>query len=427
MDMVIRNARVRGQRRLVDIGIVGEQIRSVEPGISGKGKEEIDAAGRVVIPPFLDTHIHLDYVLTVGQPRQNRTGTLWEGIAIWSERKKAVTYEEAKRRITEAVKWQVANGVGYVRTHVDVTDPNLTSLKAMLDVKQEVRDLIDLEIVAFPQEGILSFPNGEDLMRQAVEMGADLVGAIPHYEHTREYGLRSLDFVFDLARKYGRRIDVHCDEVDDEQSRFIETMAAHTIKYGMQGKVTASHTTAFGSYNGSYIFKLLSLLRQAGVHIVANPTINLTLQGRFDAYPKRRGLTPVKELIEAGINVCCGHDCIMDPWYPLGMGNMVQVAFTLIHAAQMTGSEEMFRALDCVTYHAAKAFQVEDRYGVAPGKQADLVVIDAMDEGEILRRMPVCAYVLKRGRVVAQSTAPLTQVIRGGQAEAVTPGRWPQL
>ena len=326
--MNIRNARLLGKEGLWEIAIVDEKIVSVkrqEDNTHSTLGDILDAEGGLVLPPFVEPHVHLDAVLTAGEPRWNVSGTLFEGIECWSERKKFLSHADIKQRATEALKWQIAQGIQYVRTHVDVTDPKLIALQAMLEVKQEMASWVDLQVVAFPQEGICSFPRGFELLEESLVMGADVVGAIPHFEFTREYGVQSVKQAFDLAEKYNCLIDIHCDEIDDEQSRFIEVVAAEAYARKMGERVTASHTTAMHSYNNAYAYKLFRLLRLADINFVANPLVNIHLQGRFDTYPKRRGITRVKELLEAGLNVCFGHDDIVDPWYPLGTGNMLQV------------------------------------------------------------------------------------------------------
>ncbi len=422
-DLIVRRARLRGEKGVKDIAVRDGRFVEIADRVEAKAREEVDAEGRLVSPSFVDSHLHLDAVLTVGEPRYNMSGTLLEGIATWALRKETLTFEDVKRRATEAIKWEVAQGVGYIRTHVDVCDPNLTALKALLEVRRECQDLVDLQIVAFPQEGIISYEGGKELMEEAIRLGADVVGGIPHYEFTREYGLESLDFVFDLARRYDRLIDVHCDETDDDHSRFVETLAARTIREGMQGRVTAGHTTAMHSYNNAYAFKLFGVLKRAQMNMVTNPLDNSILQGRFDTYPKRRGLTRVKELLEAGINVSVGHDSIMDPWYPLGRGSMLQAAFVLLHFAHMSGYEEIFRVFDTITVNGAKTLHVEDKYGIEVGKQADLVVLDAEDEFEALRLLPPCLYVIKRGKVVAKTEPSMSFLPTRGEAVTFTRNR----
>jgi len=326
-DLLIQHAQLHRHQGLVDIAIHNGHVARIASTLaSDTATRQIDAAGRLLLPPFIDSHVHLDAVLTVGQPRHNPTGTLLEGIQIWSERKPSLTHTDVKQRALEAIRWQVAQGTLHIRSHVDICDPHLIALRALLEVREEVRDICDLQLVAFPQDGILSFPNGRELMRQAIELGCDLVGGIPHHEWTRDMGVEDVHYVFALAKEFDRDIDCHCDETDDPLSRFTEVMAADTIQQGWQGRVTASHCTAMHSYDNAYAFKLIRLLQRAQVNVVANPFDNVVLQGRFDTYPKRRGITRVKELLAAGVNVSLGHDSIMDPWFPLGRGDMLAAA-----------------------------------------------------------------------------------------------------
>ena len=407
MDMVVRNAKLKG--KIVDIAVDSGKIVKIGK-VEEKGEVEIDAAGRMVSPPFVDPHVHLDAVLTVGDPRYNMSGSLWEGIEIWSERKKKLSKEDVKRRAKEAIRWAVAQGVLAIRTHVDVCDPSLVALEAMLEVKEEVEDLVDLQIVAFPQEGIVSFPDGEKLMRKALEMGADIVGGIPHYEFSREDGIKSIDIIFDLAKEFDRDIDVHIDETDDDQSRFLEYLASKTIKEGYQGRVTASHTTAMHSYNNAYAYKLFGVLKKAEMNIIANPLDNTALQGRFDNYPIRRGMTRVKELLKAGINVGFGHDSVMDPWYPLGRYNMLQVAFIGLNVGHMTGYEEMKAIFDAITVNSAKLMRL-DWYGIEEGKEANFIILNAKSEIDAIRLMAEVLYVVRKGKVIARTKPAESEVL----------------
>ncbi|GAA3091799.1 hypothetical protein GCM10020254_41020 [Streptomyces goshikiensis] len=303
-----------------------------------------------------------------GDPRPNASGTLWEGIARWGERKRTLTREDVVARATEVLRWQAAQGVLHVRTHCDTTDPALTALDALAEVRDRVRDVMTLQIVAFPQEGIVSFPDGEALLREAVRHGADVVGAIPHFEDTREDGIASLGTAFALAEEYGLRVDAHCDEIDDDQSRFVEVLATLALRSGLRERATASHTTAMGSYGGAYSFKLQRLLARSGINLVSNPFANLNLQGRFDAYPKRRGLTQVKEMLAAGVNVAFGHDDVMDPWNALGTANPLQTALVGLYAAQLTGADEIPVAFSMVTDRAARVLGLgPSEYGIAEG------------------------------------------------------------
>lgn len=410
MDLIIRNASLQGREGPHDIGIRGDRIAAITPSLAARAPREIDAAGDLVTPSLVETHIHLDAVLTVGQPRHNRSGSLFEGIEIWSERVKSLTHEDVRQRATTALKWMLAHGVTHVRTHVDVCDPNLTALAALLEVREEVADVITLQIVAFPQQGMYSFPNGEQLMVRALEMGADVVGGIPHYEWTREYGERDVRTALRLAAEYDRPADLHCDETDDDQSRFLELLAAETIRLGLGGRVTASHTTAMHSYNNAYAHRLIRWMRHAGVHFITNPLDNAVLQGRFDAYPIRRGFTRVKELLANGINVCIGHDSIMDPWYPLGVGDPLQACFVMVHYGQMSGRDELETMLDLVTTRAAACFGAED-YGLEEGKRADLVLFDAPTAVDAVRTLAARRVVISRGRIVAE-TRPARSTVR---------------
>ncbi|MBW5482589.1 cytosine deaminase [Streptomyces bambusae] len=425
--MIVRGARLHtGRGELapspvdVEVGEDGRIARIVpyddqkEPPATG---ELIEAHGRLLTAPFVEPHIHLDTALTAGEPRWNASGTLWEGIACWSERKRTLTREDVVARATEVLRWQAAQGVLYVRTHCDVTDPGLTALDALTEVRDRVRDVMAVQIVAFPQEGIVSFPGGDQLMRAAVARGADVVGAIPHFEDTREDGVASLHLAFSLAEEQGLRVDAHCDEIDDEQSRFVEVLAALALRTGLRGRVTASHTTAMGSYNGAYSYKLQRLLRRSGVHLVCNPFANLALQGRFDGYPKRRGLTQVKEMLGAGVNVAFGHDDVMDPWNPLGTANPLQTALTGVYAAQLTGADEIATAFSMVTDRAAEVLGLED-YALAPGNWASFVLLPALSPYDALRRQVRPSHVVSRGTLLARTPPSTTHLTWPGEPAA---------
>lgn len=419
-DLIIRQAQLHRHARVVDIAVKdGRFVKIASDLADSHADRELDAAGRLVVPPFIDAHVHLDAVLTVGQPRYNATGTLLEGIQIWSERKPSLTREDVKRRVLEEIRWEVAQGTLHIRSHVDVCDPQLTALRALLEVREEVRDICELQLVAFPQDGILSFPDGRELMRKAMELGCDVVGGIPHYEWTRDMGVEDVHYVFDLARQFNRDIDCHCDETDDPQSRFTEVMAADTLRQGWQGRVTASHCTAMHSYDNAYAFKLIGLLACAQVSVVANPFANVVLQGRFDTYPKRRGITRVKELLAAGVNVALGHDGIMDPWFPLGRGDMLAAAQLALFLCHMSGYEEINDVLDLITTNAAKALRIADTYGIAEGKSADFLVVDAPSAFEALRLVPARLHVFKAGREVASTTPGKSVLRRASDVEGI--------
>ncbi|EIT7184861.1 cytosine deaminase [Serratia sp. SRS-8-S-2018] len=415
----IDNLRLSGHEGLWQLAIEQGRIAHLVPQPEGLEwrSDVLDAQGGLALPAFVEPHIHLDTTQTAGQPAWNQSGTLFEGIERWAERKALLTHEDVKQRAWQTLKWQIANGVQYVRTHVDVSDPTLTALRAMLEVKQEVAPWVTLQIVAFPQEGILSYPNGEALLEEALRLGADVVGAIPHFEFTREYGVESLHKAFALAQKYDRLVDVHCDEIDDEQSRFVETVAALALKLEMGAKVTASHTTAMHSYNGAYASRLFRLLKMSGINFVANPLVNIHLQGRFDSYPKRRGVTRVKEMLEAEINVCFGHDDVFDPWYPLGTANMLQVLHMGLHVCQLMGYGQIDDGLKLITSHSARTLNLSD-YGLAAGNSANLVILPAESGFDAVRRQTPVRYSIRQGAVIAE-TRPAETTLHLQQDETV--------
>ena len=415
----IDNLRLSGHEGLWQLVIEQGRIAHIVPQPEGREwrSDVLDAQGGLALPAFVEPHIHLDTTQTAGQPAWNQSGTLFEGIERWAERKALLTHEDVKQRAWQTLKWQIANGVQYVRTHVDVSDPTLTALRAMLEVKQEVAPWVTLQIVAFPQEGIMSYPNGEALLEEALRLGADVVGAIPHFEFTREYGVESLHKAFALAQKYDRLVDVHCDEIDDEQSRFVETVAALALKLDMGARVTASHTTAMHSYNGAYTSRLFRLLKMSGINFVANPLVNIHLQGRFDSYPKRRGITRVKEMLEAEINVCFGHDDVFDPWYPLGTANMLQVLHMGLHVCQLMGYGQIDDGLKLITSHSARTLNLSD-YGLKAGNSANLVILPADSGFDAVRRQTPVRYSIRQGTVIAE-TLPAETTLYLAQDEKV--------
>ncbi|WP_419246849.1 cytosine deaminase [Serratia sp. NFX21] len=415
----IDNLRLSGHEGLWQLAIEQGRIAHIVPQPEGREwrSDVLDAQGGLALPAFVEPHIHLDTTQTAGQPAWNQSGTLFEGIERWAERKALLTHEDVKQRAWQTLKWQIANGVQYVRTHVDVSDPTLTALRAMLEVKREVAPWVTLQIVAFPQEGIMSYPNGEALLEEALRLGADVVGAIPHFEFTREYGVESLHKAFALAQKYDRLVDVHCDEIDDEQSRFVETVAALALKLDMGARVTASHTTAMHSYNGAYTSRLFRLLKMSGINFVANPLVNIHLQGRFDSYPKRRGITRVKEMLEAEINVCFGHDDVFDPWYPLGTANMLQVLHMGLHVCQLMGYGQIDDGLKLITSHSARTLNLTD-YGLKAGNSANLVILPADSGFDAVRRQTPVRYSIRQGTVIAE-TLPAETTLYLAQDEKV--------
>ncbi|WP_426766652.1 cytosine deaminase [Erwinia aphidicola] len=414
----INNVRLPWREGLWQIEIQQGKIARVAPQPQNiAGGAALDAEGGLAIPPFIEPHIHLDTTQTAGEPAWNQSGTLFEGIERWAERKALLTHEDVKQRARQTLKWQIANGIQHVRTHIDVSDPTLTALKAMLEVKQEMAPWVEIQLVAFPQEGILSYPDGEALLEQALQLGADVVGAIPHFEFTREYGVESLHKTFALAQKYRRMVDVHCDEIDDEQSRFVETVAALAHREKMGARVTASHTTAMHSYNGAYTSRLFRLLKLSGINFVANPLVNIHLQGRFDSYPKRRGITRVKEMLEAGINVCFGHDDVYDPWYPLGTASMLQVLHMGLHVCQLMGYDQLDSGIKLITTNSARALQLPD-YGIQSGNSANLVILPADSGFDALRRQVPVRYSIRHGKVIAE-TVPAASTIHLAESEKV--------
>ena len=416
--MRLENVRLHQQAGLYDIVIENGLIQSITPAGSDRTApvDSIDANGRLALPPFVDPHVHLDTCLTAGEPVWNRSGTLFEGIQNWSERKKTLTHDDVKSRASRALQWYIGQGVQYIRSHVDTTDPSLTALHALLELREEMRDLIDIQLVAFPQEGIPSFPNGKQLLEQAMQLGCDAVGGIPHFEYTREYGIESLHTVFELAEKYDALIDIHCDEIDDEQSRFVETVACLALERNMGQRVSASHTTAMHSYNNAYVVKLMRLLQKSGIHFIANPVTNLNLQGRMDTYPKRRGITRIEELLDTGVNACFGQDDIVDQWFPMQGGNMLQVLFTGLVGCQMTGLDQINQGIELITSNSARALNIQDRYGIETGKPANLILLDAESVFDAVRRQAVVTHSFRNGRLIT-STRPATTIIHHHNGE----------
>ncbi|WP_404396855.1 cytosine deaminase [Stutzerimonas chloritidismutans] len=404
--MNILNARLRGRSGLYRIELNGARIASISaqqaPAEANDG--DIDAASNLVVPPFVEPHIHLDATLTAGEPAWNMSGTLFEGIERWGERKALVTHEDTKARAKKTIDMLVDHGIQHVRTHVDVTDPTLSALKSMLEVREETRHLIDLQIVAFPQEGIESFKGGRELMTEAIAMGADVVGGIPHFENTRDQGVSSIKFLMDLAERTGCLVDVHCDETDDPQSRFLEVLAEEARVREMGERVTASHTTAMGSYDNAYCSKLFRLLKMSKINFVSCPTESIHLQGRFDTYPKRRGLTRVAEIDRAGMNICFGQDSIVDPWYPLGNGNILRILEAGLHICHMLGYEDLQRGLDLITDNSARTLNLGERYGLEVGRPANLLVLSAPDDYEMLRTQGHALLSVRNGEVLMRRT-----------------------
>jgi len=402
-DLILHCANLPDGRRGIDIGITKGKIEAVESHLSGAGRT-IDATGRLVTPPFVDSHFHMDSTLSLGNPRFNESGTLLEGIKLWGELKPHLTVEAIKDRARQLCHWAIAKGTLAIRSHVDICDDRLLAVEALLEIRKEMAPWIDLQLVAFPQDGYLRYSNSAANLERALTKGVDVIGGIPHFERTMSDGAESVRLLCEIAAQRGLMVDMHCDESDDPLSRHIESLAAETARLGLQGRVTGSHLTSMHSMDNYYVSKLMPLIREAGVHAVANPLINITLQGRHDTYPKRRGMTRVKELMAAGINVAFGHDCVMDPWYSLGSHDMLEVAHMGLHVGQLTGTAEMRRCFDSVTANGAKALNLEG-YGIAPGCHADLIVLQAADPIEALRLRPARLQVIRRGTVIAETPA----------------------
>ncbi|WER48236.1 amidohydrolase family protein [Cupriavidus sp. WKF15] len=410
LELILRHCTLPDGRTGIDIGIDNGRIVAVEPALAAQAASEIDAAGQLVTPPFVDAHFHMDSTLSYGLPRVNQSGTLLEGIALWGELKPLLTQDALVERALAYCDWAVARGLLAIRSHVDVCDPRLLAVEALLHVRERVRPYLDLQLVAFPQDGVLRAPGALDNLCRALDMGVEVVGGIPHFERTMADGAASVRLLCELAAGRGLRVDMHCDESDDPMSRHIETLASETVRLGLHGRVAGSHLTSMHSMDNYYVSKLLPLMREAGVAAIANPLINITLQGRHDTYPKRRGMTRVPELLAAGVPVAFGHDCVMDPWYSLGSGDMLEVAHMGLHVGQMTGQDAMRSCFAAVTSTPAQILGLEG-YGLAPGCRADLVLLQARDPVEAIRLRAARLLVLRGGKTVA-SMPPATAALQ---------------
>ncbi|RAS03033.1 amidohydrolase family protein [Cupriavidus alkaliphilus] len=418
LDLILRHCNLPDGRTGIDIGIADGRIAAVGPALAARAGEEIDAAGQLVTPPFVDAHFHMDSTLSYGLPRVNQSGTLLEGIALWGELKPLLTQEAIVERALAYCDWAVARGLLAIRSHVDVCDPRLLAVEALLHVRERVRPYLDLQLVAFPQDGVLRAPGALANLKRALELGVDVVGGIPHFERTMAQGAESVRLLCELAAERGLRVDMHCDESDDPLSRHIETLASETVRLGLQGRVAGSHLTSMHSMDNYYVSKLIPLMREAGVAAIANPLINITLQGRHDTYPRRRGMTRVPELMAAGVPVAFGHDCVMDPWYGLGSGDMLEVAHMGLHVAQMTGQEAMRACFDAVTAAPARILGLEG-YGLAPGCRADLVLLQARDPVEAIRLRATRLRVLRAGKTIATMPAATAALALPGRPAQV--------
>ncbi|MGF1623827.1 MAG: amidohydrolase family protein [Alphaproteobacteria bacterium] len=409
MDLIVRNANLSDGREGLDIGIEAGRIAAIAPRLEATASEELDATGCLASPPFVDPHFHMDATLTLGMPRMNRSGTLLEGIALWGELKPLLTVEAVAERALDYCRLAIGRGLLAIRTHVDVCDDRLLAVEALLEVRRKVKPYIDLQLVAFPQDGLYRSANAEKNLLRALDMGVDVVGGIPHFERTMDDGRRSVARLCEIAAERGLLVDMHCDETDDPNSRHIETLAYETQRLGLQGRTNGSHLTSMHSMDNYYVSKLIPLIAESQVSAIANPLINITIQGRHDTYPKRRGMTRVPELMAAGVTVGFGQDCCMDPWYPLGNADMLTVAHMGLHVGQMTGTAEIDACFDAVTANAARIMHLED-YGLVPGKAADLVLLQAPDRFHAIRTNPARLAVIRRGQVVARTAKVETRV-----------------
>ena len=417
MDLVIRNTTLPDGRTGIDIGIQDGRIAALAPQLTARGVREIDAAGDLVSPPFVDAHFHMDATLSYGLPRVNRSGTLLEGIALWGELKPQLSQDALIERALRYCDWAVARGLLAIRTHVDVCDDRLLAVEALLEVKRRVAPYLDLQLVAFPQDGLLRSANAFENLKRSIGMGVDVVGGIPHFERTMAQGAESVRLLCEFAAERGLRVDMHCDESDDPMSRHIETLAYETQRLGLHGRVAGSHLTSMHSMDNYYVSKLIPLIAESGVAAIANPLINITLQGRNDTYPKRRGMTRVPELMAAGVDVAFGHDCVLDPWYGMGSGDMLEVAHMGLHVAQMTGLEAMQSCFTAITETPARILGLEG-YGLAPGCHADLVILDAGSTVEAIRLRAPRRFVLRRGQIVAEAPAAASRLHLPGRPDS---------
>ncbi len=421
-DLIIRNANLPDGRQGFDIGLAGGKIAAIEKSIAATAGEEIDVSGRLVSPPFCDPHFHMDATLSLGLPRMNVSGTLLEGIALWGELRPLLTKEALVERALRYCDLAVAQGLLYIRSHVDTSDPRLVTAEALLEVKEKVAPYIDLQLVAFPQDGYYRAPDGVSSLERALDMGIGIVGGIPHFERTMEDGARSVEALCRIAADRGLPVDMHCDETDDPLSRHIETLAAQTVRFGLKGRVAGSHLTSMHSMDNYYVSKLIPLMAEAEINVIPNPLINIMLQGRHDTYPKRRGMTRVRELMAAGLNVSFGHDCVMDPWYSMGSGDMLEVGHMAIHVAQMAGIDDKRKIFDALTVNSAKTMGLEG-YGLETGCKADLVVLQAADVTEALRLKPNRLFVIKAGKVIAKTAPRVGELFLAGRPASIDMAR----
>ena len=415
-DLIIKNANLPDDRKNLDIAIKDKKIVAIERDIVGDATNSIDATDKLVSPGHVDSHFHLDATLTLGQPRFNESGTLLEGIQLWDELKPHLTIEHIKKRARKLCYWAIANGCLAIRSHVDISDDRLLAVEALLELQKEMKDWIDIQLVAFPQNGYLRYKNSIQNLDRALKKGVEVVGGIPHFERTMNEGSQSIKLLCEIAAKQGLLVDMHCDESDDPMSRHVETLAFEAQRLGLQGRVTGSHLTSMHSMDNYYVSKLMPLLREAELQVVANPLINITLQGRHDLYPKRRGMTRVKELLNNNVNVAFGHDCVMDPWYSLGKHDMLEVAHMGLHVGQMTGMKEMHQIFQAITTNGAKVMQLNN-YGIEVGCDANLVVHQANNPIEAIRLCNARLFVIRNGQIIAKANPTESQLLLNGEKD----------
>ena len=415
-DILIKHANLPDDRKNFDIAIQNKKIVAIDRNLIGEAVKTIDATDKLVSPSHVDSHFHLDATLTLGQPRFNESGTLLEGIQLWDELKPHLTVELIKKRARKLCHWAIANGCLAIRSHVDISDDRLLAVEALLELRKEMRGWIDIQLVAFPQNGYLRYKNSIKNLGRALKKGVDVIGGIPHFERTMNEGSLSIKLLCELAAEKDLLVDMHCDESDDPMSRHVETLAFEAHRLGLEGRVTGSHLTSMHSMDNYYVSKLIPLLQEAELQVVANPLINITLQGRHDLYPKRRGMTRVKELLNSNINVAFGHDCVMDPWYSLGKHDMLEVANMGLHVGQMTGVKEMHQIFQAITNNGARVMQL-DNYGIEVGCNANLVIHQANDPIEAIRLCNARLFVIRNGQIIAKANPTESQLLLNGEKD----------
>ena len=422
-DLIIKNANLSDGQVGVDIACKDGIIASIGAGIDANAENVIDAKGLLVSPPFVDPHFHMDATLSLGTPRMNVSGTLLEGIALWSELKPVQTVEQIIERALRYCDLAVSMGIGAIRSHVDICDNTLKGVEALLEVQKKVAQYLDLQLVAFPQDGIFRDPDAKTNLINALDKGVDVVGGIPHFERTMQDGTDSIKYLCEIAAERGLMVDMHCDESDDPHSRHIETLAFETSRLGLNGRVSGSHLTSMHSMDNYYVSKLIPLMVEAEIHAIPNPLINIMLQGRHDSYPKRRGQTRVPELRDAGINIGFGSDCVMDPWYSLGKADMLDVAHMGLHVGQLSSRLDMEWCFDAVTTNSAKIMGLEG-YGLKKGCKANMVILQANDRIDAIRLRANRLSVIRAGKIISSSEPFVAELDLPGRPKKLNPSEY---